>query len=39
MLSVAAGLVVASALWRLPYVQRLEADEEADQEPNAAGAL
>jgi magnesium-transporting ATPase (P-type) len=27
MLSVAAGLVVASALWRLPYVQRLELDE------------
>src|SRR6185436_19279773 len=29
MLSVAAGLVVASLLWRLPYIQRLEmpADE------------
>jgi len=26
MISVAAGLVVASALWRLPYVQRLELD-------------
>ena len=25
MLSVAAGLVVASALWRLPYIQSLEA--------------
>ena len=28
MLSVAAGLVVASALWRLPYIQRLEMLEE-----------
>ena len=28
MLSVAAGLVVASALWRLPYIQRLEMPED-----------
>ena len=28
--SVAAGLVVASALWRLPYIQRLELPEDAD---------
>jgi len=27
--SVAAGLVVASALWRVPYIQRLELDENA----------
>ncbi len=29
MLSVAVGLVVASALWRLPYIQRLELEEDA----------
>ncbi|MEO7198018.1 MAG: cation-translocating P-type ATPase [Solirubrobacterales bacterium] len=27
LLSVAAGLVAASALWRLPFIQRLEVDE------------
>ncbi len=37
MLSVAAGLVVASALWRLPYVQRLELGEEAGATPAAGG--
>ncbi len=35
MLSVAAGLVVASALWRLPYIQRLELDEDAGRSANA----
>ena len=30
LLSVAAGLVVASALWRLPYIQHLERDENGD---------
>jgi magnesium-transporting ATPase (P-type) len=40
MLSVAAGLVLASALWRLPYIQRLEIAEEGDAgaAPAAAGA-
>ena len=36
MASVAAGLVVASALWRLPYIQHLEADPNAPPpEPKA----
>jgi len=34
MISVAAGLVIASALWRLPYVQRLELDPA--EEPTGA---
>ena len=37
MLSVAAGLVVASALWRLPYIQRLERDEDGDGASTIAG--
>lgn len=36
MLSVAAGLVAASALWRVPYIQRLEATEE-DEEDESFG--
>ncbi len=38
MASVAAGLVVASALWRLPYIQNLEADPNAP-DPEAAGEV
>ena len=30
--AVAAGLVTASALWRLPYIQRLEVDDSGDPE-------
>ncbi len=30
--AVAAGLVTASALWRLPFIQRLEAEEEDDED-------
>lgn len=33
MASVAAGLVVASAMWRLPYIQNLEADPNAPPTP------
>jgi magnesium-transporting ATPase (P-type) len=33
MASVAAGLVVASALWRLPYIQHLEVPEGQEGEP------
>ena len=33
MASVAAGLVTASALWRLPYIQHLEVPEGAEDEP------
>jgi hypothetical protein len=29
---VAAGLVIASALWRLPYIQRLEMEPDAEPE-------
>jgi magnesium-transporting ATPase (P-type) len=36
MLSVAAGLVLASALWRLPQIQRLEAPEGAPPESGEA---
>jgi hypothetical protein len=36
MASVAAGLVAASALWRLPYIQALEVDPE--HEPTGAVA-
>jgi hypothetical protein len=32
MLSVVAGLVLASALWRLPQIQRLEEPEPAEAE-------
>ena len=37
--SVAAGLVVASALWRLPYIQSLEVDPNAPppEEPEIDG--
>jgi hypothetical protein len=38
MLSVAAGLVVASGLWRLPYIQRLELPEEPGGPAGGAGA-
>ena len=37
MLSVAAGLVVASALWRLPFIQRLEVDDGAEGPATIAG--
>jgi cation-transporting P-type ATPase E len=37
MLSVAAGLVVASALWRLPYIQRLEIGDDAEWPATIAG--
>jgi len=30
--AVAAGLVTASALWRVPFIQRLEAEEEDDED-------
>lgn len=36
--SVAAGLIVASALWRLPYIQRLEL-EERDAETTPTGEV
>ncbi len=36
--SVAAGLIVASALWRLPYIQRLEL-EEPDAETTPGGEV
>jgi magnesium-transporting ATPase (P-type) len=37
MLSVAAGLVVASALWRLPFIQRLEIGDDAEGPATISG--
>jgi magnesium-transporting ATPase (P-type) len=37
MLSVAAGLVIASALWRLPYIQRLETSDDRTEATTPAG--
>ena len=37
MLSVAAGLVVASLLWRLPYIQRLEMPEDGAESTTPSG--
>ena len=39
MLSVAAGLVVASVLWRLPYIQRLEMPEDEAAGTTPAGEV
>ncbi len=37
MLSVATGLIIASALWRLPYIQRLEATDDGSEAATPAG--
>ena len=33
LLSVAAGLVLAAVAWRIPFIQRLEAPDDADDRP------